>query len=211
MLSLSRFDEQLLWTLTHRLRLLSVPQIARTWGIGTSESAAPFRVRQLAAAGLIEMKPTMVHPELELIGPVLNWRPGDAEPDFGAVAYRLQSRWKETAVSVVLVHATRIAVQMFGGFTGGRGPRPSEATHDLHLAHVFLRLQGTDPKLARRWCSESELYAEGRGRNERLPDAVIRGRAGVPPIRIIEFGGAYAKAKLADFHRAMSGLRYEVW
>lgn len=211
-LNLNERDDRILWTLTHRLRVMSIRQIAGTWWDDPLSSTARSRLRQLAGTGIIEVKPTMAHPEIELTAPVLTWRPGDPEPDFGAVAYRLKSRWKQAPISTPLVHATRVAVRMFGGFTGGRGPRPSEATHDLHLAQVFLRLQKSDPKLAKSWCSESEQYAEGRGRNERLPDAIIRGRrGGSPPTRIIEFGGAYSKPKLIEFHQAMSRFFYEVW
>lgn len=211
-MNLTTRDEQILWTLTHRLRLLSVAQVARTWWKKLHRASAASRLRQLAEAGLIEVENLMTHPEILLAAPVVAWCPGDDEPDFGAVAYRLKSRWTEAPIPTPLVNATRAAVGMFGGYTGGRGPRPSETTHDLYLAQVFLSLQAADPSLAKRWVSENELYADGRGRNERLPDAVIRGRrAGEPPARIIEFGGAYSKSKLADFHRAFSTYSYEVW
>ncbi|HWL93116.1 MAG TPA: hypothetical protein VNT79_06250 [Phycisphaerae bacterium] len=210
-MNLTARDEQIFWTLTHRLRLLSVRQVARTWWKTNHPASAVSRLRQLADAGLVEVENVMAHPEVQLAAPVLAWQPGDDEPDFGAVAYRLKSRWTKAPIPTPLVHATRAAVGMFGGYTGGRGPRPSEATHDLHLAQVFLSLQAGDPQLAKRWVSENELYADGRGRNERLPDALIRGRRAGEPPRIVEFGGSYSKAKLADFHRELSANSYEIW
>lgn len=200
-----------MWTLTHRLRLMSIRQVARRWWELDQPASASARLRQLAGTGLIEMKSVMVHPEIDLDAPVLCWRPTDAQPDFGAAAYRLKARWTESPVSTPLAFASRAAVTMFGGYTGGRGPRPTEATHDLHLAQVYLRMTDADAKIARRWISENEQYAEGRGRNERLPDAVIRGRSGSPPLRVVEFGGAYSKAKLIAFHEAVCQFPYEVW
>ncbi len=152
----------------------------------------------------------MAHPEIELDAPILCWRPADADPDFGAAAYRLKTRWTKAPITTPLVFATRSAMAMYGGYIGGRGPRPSEATHDIHLAQVYFRLTEANPKVARRWVSESEQYAEGDGRDERLPDALIRGRRGSPP-HIVEFGGAYSKAKLIEFHRGMSSFAYELW
>lgn len=211
-MNLTDRDDRILWTLTHRLRVLSVRQIAQSWWDDPSSRGARSRIRQLSDAGLVEVMPTMAHPEIELTAPVLTWRPGGTEPNFGAVAYRLKSRWNQAPISTALVYATRVAVRMFGGFTGGRGPRPSEATHDLHLAQVFLLFQRANPTLAKRWCSEAEQYAEGKGRGERLPDAIIRGRrGGEPPAQIIEFGGAYSRAKLIEFHHALSAFCYEVW
>lgn len=211
-MELDTTDETLLWVLTHRLRLLSVAQVARTWWPTVQQRSVEARLRGLVKAEMIRIESFMAHPELPLPGPVFSWHPGDVEPAWGPIAYRLQSRWPKPLVATPLVFATPQCTRMFGGYTGGRGPRPSEATHDLHLGQVYLVLRQREPKTEKRWVSENELYAEGRGRNERLPDAIIRGpRAGAPPTRVIEFGGAYKKSKLEEFHREMARFRYEVW
>jgi len=209
---LTERDKEILRILTHRLPLMSIRQVGRTWWKSEQDRSASARLRRLAQEGLVEVKPVMAHPEILLEAPILRWLPGDREPDFGSVAYRLKARWTMTPISTPLTHATHRCASMLGGDIGGRGPRPSEATHDLHLAQVYLGLRKADPGAAKRWCSERELYAQGRGRNERLPDAIIHepGR-GETPARIIEFGGAYSKAKLADFHREFADLPYEVW
>ena len=209
-MTLTPRDEDILRILTHRLRLISIQQVARIWWTRAQPASAASRLRQLAAAGLVEAMTVMAHPEIELKAPILCWRPSDAEPDFGAASYRLKARWTKAPTATPLVFATREAMAMYGGYIGGRGPRPSEATHDIHLAQVYFRLMDAYPKLADRWVSENQQYAEGGGRDERLPDALIRGRPGSPP-RIVEFGGAYSKAKLIEFHRGMSSFAYEVW
>jgi hypothetical protein len=96
---------------------------------------------------------------------------------------------------------------MFGGH-GGRFPRESEETHDVHLAAVYLKLRATNPKAACSWIHEEEIKASRDERSGKLPDAVLKDSG-----KIIEFGGAYKKAKLLSFHEycRAKGLEYEVW
>jgi hypothetical protein len=211
-MTLTPRDEQIVRMLTNRLRLLGVGQVARKWWAGHAIETARARLRKLAGAGLIELTTVMAHPEIILSAPVLTWRPGNVDPDFGPIAYRLKRRWTQPRIATAIAHATRRSASMFGGHTGGRGPRPTETTHELHLAQVYLHLERDDPSSAERWVSERELYAEGWGRNERLPDAIIRhGGSESPPVRVIEFGGAYSKAKLQEFHLEMRDIPYDLW
>ena len=53
-------------------------------------------------------------------GPVFKWKPGDAAPDFGQLAWTLQSRWTEPAREVTVYLATRRAASIFGGRADGR-------------------------------------------------------------------------------------------
>jgi len=95
---------------------------------------------------------------------------------------------------------------MFGGH-GGRYPRESEETHDIHLAAVYLRFRSIAPALASSWVSEARIKRERKTNRGKLPDAMVDKR------RVIEFGGAYKKAKLAAFHKycAAREFDYEVW
>jgi hypothetical protein len=83
-------------------------------------------------------------------------------------------------------------------------------THDVHLSAVYLHLLVHEPRIATTWISEAGQYAHGAGRNERLPDALVRRASGVT---VIEFAGAYSKGKLSEFHEhcASRGLPYELW
>jgi hypothetical protein len=112
-------------------------------------------------------------------------------------------------VSTYAVIATRSAGQRFGGH-GGRFPRESEETHDIHLAAVYLRLRAADPKTAAHWIFEEEIRLRRAHRSGKLPDAMIE-RPGAR--KVIEFGGAYGKEKLGAFHAYCRelGLPYEVW
>jgi hypothetical protein len=201
-------EEQLVDILTRRVRALSMPQIAKSLCQGSAGEAAAI-VSELEIQGLVESKSVLARPVLQASCPVVNWKPGDDAPDFGKAAYRLKTRWRRPAQPCEVVVATRTAASRFGGYLGGRFPRAAEITHDLNLAAVFLLHQELEPEGAEAWFPEAHLYAEGRGRSGRLPDAVIR-HAGVD-VKYVEFGGSYGKQKLADFHLHLGHLPYEIW
>ena len=209
-LTLTKRDEEILDALTLRVRFLSVAQIARTWWGATrqAEATATARLKRLAQAGLLERFRVMAHPELALIAPVIVWQPGAAVPNFGAAAYQLQSRWTQTVISMAAVLATKGAGHRFGG-RGGRFPRQSEQTHDLHLGALFLVYRQRFPALFPYWISEERLREE-KSYGEKLPDALLRPPEGE---RVLEFGGAYSKDKLKRFHAhcAEKRLPYELW
>ncbi len=201
--SLGEAERALLQVLTHRVRVLTLRQIARTWASLQSRR----QIHRLEERGLVVCFSPVIHPELSLDRPVASWRIGEEAPDFGAVSYALRSRWSQAGVSMPCVIASRAAGRMFGGH-GGRFPRESEETHDVHLAAVYLRLLKADSELASSWIHEEEIKAERESRLGKLPDAVL-GSTG----KIIEFGGAYKKAKLVAFHEYCQAKcqEYEVW
>jgi hypothetical protein len=208
--SLTERDREILETLTLKIRFLSVSQVARTWWADSANSVANARARlkALEQAGLIVRFTTIAHPEIELASPIAVWEPGDRAPDFGSASWRLKSRWTKPPAATPSVIATKGAGHQFAGF-GGRYPRPTEQTHDLHVAALYLGFRLLRPDEARAWVSEEILRADLRGA-DKLPDAMIR--AGDSK-RVIEFGGAYGKPKLASFHRFCAELElpYELW
>jgi len=207
--SLGERDRTVLDALTHRVRVLTLEQTA-SLGWEGSASRARERLRALEAAGWLRALDLLAHPLIELGNPALVWEPGDPVPDFDKLSYRLTSRWKRSPRVHRAFIATRQAAVRLAGH-GGRVPRPSEATHDIHLAEVYLALLRKDPKRARRWVSEEDLYSQGFGRDAKLPDAMLLDRGEGPTV--VEFGGAYRPAKLRDFHRFFQrkALRYELW
>jgi hypothetical protein len=208
---LTERDTEILDSLTKRVRVLSFDQVAREWWGGQARASenASRRLITLERGGLIRRVSGFAHPELPLSEPVATWRFDAPPPDFGRLSYQLRVRWKEPLRMTHALIATKLAAGQLGG-SGGRFPRPSELTHDLHLAAVFLNLRRSDPARSKTWLSEASQYALGGGRDERLPDAVVgNGRHQVA----IEFGGAYSKAKLIEFHEhcAANSLQYEIW
>lgn len=209
--TLSDRDRVLLQVLLRRVRVFSVTQAARTFWPGASKplAVAARRLRELEAQGLLGRHAILAHPEIEIPKASLVWRPGQEDPDFGALAYRLQSRWTKDPVSVPVVAATKAAEARLGGH-GGRRIRLREGTHELHLTHVYLRMLAENPQRAATWVSEAELFARGAGRWEPLPDAMVFDD-GSPTV--IEFGGTYSKAKLERHHHFFveHRVRYELW
>lgn len=191
--------------------MLSLTQIAAKWWPPheQSERSVKGRLKLLEAEGLVMQARVMAHPLIALEAPLVVWKQRSPVPDFGPISYRLKSRWNQTLKLTPIVAASKIAGNWLGGH-GGRLPRTSEASHDLCLAQVYLQLLSGQPERAKKWVSEAELYHRGGGRNQKLPDAVVWGR-GVKTA--IEFGGAYSKKKLEDFHAYCeeNGFAYEIW
>ena len=100
----------------------------------------------------------------------------------------------------------------YGGW-GGRYPRQTERTHDLHMASLYLLKRNADPGVQRYWNSEEKLREQRKRKRhadkQHLPDAII-----IRPKRTaIEFGGSYKVEKLRSFHSYCEGrgLPYEIW
>lgn len=210
-ISITARDSEIIDALVHRVRVLSLEQIGRTWWSGSTPPTkqAASRMNILATEKLVTSYQAFVHPELVLSEPIVQWNPEDQMPDFGAAAYRLQSRWIKPFVSVTCFIATNRSGRAFGGY-GGRRSRSSEQTHDIHLAAVFLRYRAEAPHLVADWRSEAAILATRSNRREKLPDALIDNGE---ERRIIEFGGSYGKDKLVAFHEycEREELPYEIW
>lgn len=212
---LTNRDREILVALTHKVRLLSLEQIARTWWSNSSFGIENARKRlallsdPAANPYVMQRMKLNAHPELTLNSPIFRWRPGDFTPPFGALSYRLKKRWNQAIKSTTVYIATERGARYFGGF-GGKLRRPLQATHDLHVAQIYLQMLQTDPALAALWVSE-ERFAEER-RKEKLPDAVIRDTLG-NIILVIEFGGAYDAKHVERVHEdcVARSLPYELW
>ena len=211
-ISLTQRDRDILKTLTARVKLLTIDQIVRTWWGSSANPAhnARSRVRALAAEELLTPVTIMAHPELPLIAPVVSWQPGGVPPDFGAVSYRLRSRWKAPFACVSAVLATQKAANHFGG-DAGRHPKEAEQNHDVHLSVVYLHVRLNRPDLAEHWISEQRIKrSRPDAPGEKLPDAMVE----VHGLKTaIEFGGAYTKEKVEGFHHFChkKSYAYELW
>jgi len=187
--------------------VVSVPLVASLWG--SSPAYVSRRLRQLIAADLLLVARVPVHPLLPLSEPLIVWSPGDQEPDAGRLSYRLQARWVHPPMPTTLYLASRRAGHLFGG-RGGSFEYPLQATHDLHVAALYVRLAATSPEDLPRWRGEETLRI-GRKRGK-VPDAVLVDSRGKPE-RAIEFGGRYGPHRVRTFHRVCANQRlvYELW
>jgi hypothetical protein len=207
---LTERDLEILHVLTKKVPILSVSQVARTWWGEALHpvEAARNRLRALEAQAFVHTISFPVHPEVPLAHPLFAWFPGQPEPDFGALAYRAQARWARPPVFQTFAYATRKAAAHLGGFGGSR-PDANHATHDMHLANVFLLKRLHEPASAQSWESEDTVRAERSDYDDKLPDAIVTDPAKIA----IDFVGKYPKTKLEAFHRYCERERmgYELW
>lgn len=209
---LTKRDREFVEMLSRRTPLATMGQIASPWwGSGQSSvQNATRRIAKLSSAGWLRKIQLLAQPLLELTEPIVHWQPGDKEPRFGAVEWRLKSRWKLPARPVRVVAASPKACRLFS--VAERRPlrNPCQVTHDLHVTAIYLHYRRADPALAGAWRGEAEY--SGQRRHRFLPDALLVDDAD-RPLRAIEFGGRYDTRRLRHFHEgcAAENLAYEVW
>lgn len=209
--TLTARDTEIIDVLAHRVRVMSLDQIARTWWAEckSGKKAASVRMATLSGQGLVIPYRVLAHPEIPLPHPVTSWTPAQPTPEFSAVAYRLQSRWSKPPITVTCYMASKRTGRTVGG-TGGRRSRTTEQTHDIHFAAVFLQYRHNQPSLIRNWISEAAILRDREDRREKLPDAIVTDGE---MKRVIEFGGSYGRDKIEAFHNYCSEqeLPYEIW
>ena len=210
---LTERDREIVGMLCCRVRIVSLSQVANHWWNEAKQGLenARRRLSVLVKDGLLNESQVMARPLPELTAPVMSWNPGDAEPAYGSIAWRLQSRWEKEPRKTRVYFATSRAANLFGGRAAGRIKQEFQATHDLGVSEMFLQILKQRPDEAKNWIGEDEIASHRRG--QKLPDAVIALRADDRPQLVLEFGGAYDKDRLIEFHfdNQQRGLPYEIW
>jgi len=210
---LTERDREIVGMLCCRVRIVSLSQVANHWWSEAKQGLenARRRLSTLVDAGLLKHEHVMARPLPQLSAPVLSWKPGDSDPAFGSVAWQLQSRWKKEPRKTRVYFATTRAANLFGGRAAGRIKQEFQATHDLGVCEMYLQLRDQQPEKALRWIGEDAVAPHRRG--QKLPDAIIAHAADERPQLVLEFGGAYDKDRLIDFHadNEERELPYEIW
>lgn len=203
-------DEEILRTLTTKVRLFSLRQIANLWWNGDLANTRR-RLRQLAEAELLLSAKVMARPILQLEAPIVDWRPGDISPDCGKIANICQSRIRRIPVRTTGVFiATVRTARLFGGRCRGELTHPAQATHDLGVAAVWIRLFTNGQEIAAAWVGEDILSHTRAG--QKCPDAfIVAGNGSV--ISVVEFGGDYDRNRIQAFHDdcLQRILPYQLW
>lgn len=209
-LVLTERDEALLQALVIKVRLFSLRQIARQWW-NDDLANSRRRLRQLVNANLVISAQVVARSVLRLAGPVIQWKPGDPPPNFGAVAHLFQQRLRKVAARPTGVFiASERAARLFGGRCRGELSHPSQATHDLGVAAMWLFLAEHSPPMAMNWVGEDLLAHTRRG--QKCPDAFLVEATGTIS-RVLEYGGDYDYERVERFHNdcAERQLAYEMW
>ena len=151
----------------------------------------------------------------EAVEPICVWNPGQPPPDFGALAWLLEKRWRNVKTHrVTICWATPRAARLFGGLANFAG-RASQLEHDLGTASVLVRLHQTRPEVTADWVSEDILrrdFAPACPALKKIPDGAIVQRNRI--IRVAEFGGQYDAPRLRRFHSHFGkkhGIGYDLW
>ena len=206
-------EEDLLIALCSKARVFSIEQVAREWFAEAASPRAYCQERMRTLRRFVEVATVSAHPLLDLQEPIVICSPGDPQPDFEKVSYRLTARWTGAPEPVRIAVASQACCHHFGA--PYKKLLAAQVTHDLHLAELYLRARRT--ARAESWVSETELARfrqSGRGgeESEKLPDAALLDSQGQPR-SFIEFGGQYPAGRVERFHRycAGKGVSYELW
>jgi len=209
-LHLTGRDRAIVQALVQKVRLFSQRQIVDHWWNGELANCRR-RLKRLADRNLLRRISVMARPAPAFESPLVTWRPGEVAPDFGKIAYRCQARWRfRPARQCVVWLATELASQAYGGTARGELKHPTQATHDLGVSAVWLRLNQVAPQWAVAWRGE-DLMAHTR-RGQKLPDAFIVDDEDVV-LWVIEFGGGYDTERVQEFHLdcVSRNLPYQLW
>lgn len=205
-------EQELVSALALKIRMLSFDEILRSWWPASKSATtnARRRLTELVQDGLLVRERALARPRLPLEEPIFRWQPGEAAPDFGKLSWTVKSRWTEPPREVTVYLASRRAAAIFGGKANGKIKNPSQATHDIHLGALYLKLCREAPTIAAGWIGE-DILAPTR-EHQKLPDAILHDREGRPRL-VVEFGGAYPAERLQAFHEdcAARELPYELW
>lgn len=190
-------EREITETLTQKLSMLTLRQLARAWFGGESESRAAERsLDGLCRRGWLRRVPVTAHPELELEQPLGVWAPGEAAPRFGHLAHRNRKRWCREPERTVVYFGTEQAAEVYGGQPGRA--KALHLSHDISLSGVYVRLLASRPAEAALWVSEKTLAPERE--DDVLPDAVLREPHGALR-RVIEFvGSSYTAERLEELY-----------
>ena len=203
-------DLELLDTLSLRVRLLTVRQVAELWWpSGSNQRRVWKRLEQLAAHKLVEIHRVNAHPLLPVSSPIFAWQPGKEEPDCEKLSEQCRMRWHRPSQPMTVCVAAPRTANCFGSTAAGL-PKQEHLNHDLRLAAVYAAYRLQRPELAALWIGEHALPKAGYRIKD--PDAFLR-RGDGQPFRVIESAGRYSTDQVQSFHEHCEshGLAYELW
>ena len=208
--ALTLIERDLLRTLTRRVRILTLSQIASCWWPAIRRlRGIRQQLRRLEAAGLVEVYCVNAHPLLRVDGPLFAWQPGRNDPDVDHIGEATRLRWTRRAIPTVVCVASPLAANLFGS-TARSLPAMEHRDHDLRLADVYVHYRRQHPRLARLWIGE-HAFAKA-GYRVKDPDAFLIDRQR-RVIRVIESAGRYGPQQVESFHEhcVEHDLPYELW
>lgn len=209
-LHLTHIELDLIRTLTRRVRLLHLSQLAAGWWPEIRrQRGLRNQLQRLEAAGLVQIHAINAHPLLVVDRPLFAWRPGHDEPQAESIAEAARKRWTLPAIPIWVCVATPRAANLFGSTARGL-PAMEHRDHDLRLASVYLHYRLQQPRLAQLWVGEHARPKAGYRIKD--PDAFLISKQG-QILRLIESAGRYGPDQVESFHEhcVEHDLPYELW
>lgn len=222
--------------LSNQVRYLSLSQIASHWfshdltsddldsrclfydktlgAVQNSDSNAirhaSSLIKKLSENGWLQMAQIFCRPIMPMYRPLFEWRHTQSSPPYRELARQLGMRARSQVKITTVVCATKKAKFLFGSGESVHRPKLAQATHDLHLAEVYLVYRQRDFDVRHRWLGEEVLPLNWPIRQR--PDAVLVDHDG-HFIRAIEYGGNYSMERLSALHHGLESipLAYEIW
>lgn len=203
-------DLEILTALVQKVRVFSLRQVAAAWW-NDDITNARRRLKTLADVGLLIRLEAAARPLPGFTQALVTWEPDAVAPEFDAVSYALQRRWRKRPPrsTTVYVASCRTA-RLIGGKARGAIRKTAQTTHDLGVSAIWLRFRQHHPEWAEAWRGEDVMAATRVG--QKLPDAFIVD--GNQEVRwVVEFGGAYSAERVRAFHKdcVTRSLAYQIW
>jgi hypothetical protein len=197
-----QIESVILDTLTWCVRCAMREQLQSILAVRFSDTqAAAGVIRRLARNEEIESRSAVVALP-EITKPLFTWSPRQAPPNFHALAWKLEKRWKAVKPRrVILCWATKKGAQRAGGLACFP-ERATQVEHDIGTTAVYANLCRTQPLLAEGWVGEDILRRDFAPRERwlsKIPDAAIFRDERLQ--YILEFGGQYSVNRLKRFHQ----------
>lgn len=212
MLTFTPTDWELIRTLSEKVRAITEHQALRLFAAKGSKNprATLRRFRRLIRLGLLGQTRALARPVMPLEAPIYSWQPDAPEPNYSALAWRLEKRWRSPLESTRIYFAGPRAIRIFGGWADGELNNLPQLSHDLHVSEIYLRFLTADPDRAALWTAGERIKATA-AKFTKVPDAILCDHD--EHLLAIDFGGVYGPQKLEAFHRNMleRELPYEMW
>lgn len=154
-------------------------------------------LRPLARAGYIRVVTIFARRRLDFTGPVIDWQPGQPEPNFGRAAYQIDKAWSGQAPQQLRAcMATAKAAALYGAPRYGC-KNPMQVSHDYGLSLLYEWYLRNRPDEARWWVGENMLELVA---GEKCPDALLIRDGKI--LQAVELGGfRYGLERLAALYR----------
>ena len=190
--TLQRRDLEIGKRLTHCYRITTVRIEATHYRI--HPKTMRNRLKRLAADRWLCQLTAWASDVAPIVAPLFAWRPGDPEPDYGAISYQARVRWDGNPVRRTTVYAASTKLLDLFGLPKRPHLKLHQATHDLGCNQMYWFARRRWPDL--QYLCE-DLFAP-RGHGVGVEDAQLCSTKRV--VYVLEHAGAYRIDRVRHLH-----------